>query len=323
MTTLALDTLTDTPDDSQADAVTVSGDLLARAAEGARVATCGFGKRTASIDDCRKVPLPEYEGDSYGVVAHADLLEYVMQRMTEETGLTVTPGSLNIALDKGRNPDGGPYIEGWRMFAVFTLDTGDGDTALAVVVTNSYDKCVPVQIAVGLSVFVCLNLMVSSSGDGFLYRRKHTTNVWQDVEDKVAAVAGGALATYADLQQQVAILQSITITDQTAAEILGRLAMGKLNSKGKVVDGILNPTMWNIARKDWLVARHDEFSPRTLWSLYNCANQALKKAAVLGAIDRHAELHEVFTAIADEWLAVMSNTGDADLAEFEAAAEVA
>jgi hypothetical protein len=67
-------------------------------------------------------------------------------------------------------------------------------------------------------------------------------------------------------------------------------------------EGVLTPTQASVAYQDWREPRHEEFSDRNLWSLYNCATEGLKKGQPGRLMDRHAKNHDYFTQFLGEGL---------------------
>jgi len=49
-----------------------------------------------------------------------------------------------------------------------------------------------------------------------------------------------------------------------------------------------------VAFADWRTPRHEEFSDRNVWGLYNAVTEGLKKGAPGRTIERHGAAHDFF-----------------------------
>ena len=176
---------------------------------------------------------------------------------------------------------------GAEMFAVLTWKAtrdyfGDGDIdnyGFQIGIVNSMNFRIPIRFVGGISVFVCDNMALNGE---IMYARKHTKNVWETIYEKVRLISENAMNIYDDGVKDINHLQEIEITDNRGYEILGRLHGLK----------VISPRMLTAAIKDWRKPRHEDFASRNLWSLYNCANEAMKKHNPNNIVEAHTALHD-------------------------------
>jgi len=172
--------------------------------------------------------------------------------------------------------------EGMQLFGVIRCKTDREDHGLAIGCRSSHDKSISVGFATGASLFVCDNL--AFSGSGTTYVRKHTTNVWRDVVTKIDRVLGRSAEHYESVSLDMDNMKQIPMQLDAGYELIGR-ALGH---------GILRSQQANVVLRDWKTPRHEDFSERNLFSLYQCFTEGLKKGPAGETMDRYANAHEWF-----------------------------
>jgi hypothetical protein len=226
-----------------------------------------------SFKDLARIAIPR-ETDSYCPVSHQDLVK-VVQRIVTDT-LPLAPLKTEYGLDH----------DGQRMFSVMKFKPTNGfpsakGITFSTGIVNSYNKSLAVKVASGMGeVMVCSNLCIAAD---VTYVRKHTNKIWDFLENAIIAQVNAARKNFEKLISDMAKMQARKLTDNQAYQILG-LLYGR---------EILNPTMLNIATRDWKKPRHKEFAPRTEWSLYNDCTQALKVSKPHDILERHLKLHSL------------------------------
>jgi hypothetical protein len=173
-----------------------------------------------------------------------------------------------------------------RYFGILQLRSTDADyadRALCVGVRNSHDKSFASEIVLGTRVFVCDNL--SFSGEVRL-ARKHTRHIFGDLT-RLAAKAVGTLGDHR-------IKQDLRINAYKAAEIDDRdcahLLIGAMEAKA-----IPNQQI-SAVLEYWRRPTHEEFAPRTMWSLFNDFTEVYKASPLETVSKRSQILHGVFDA---------------------------
>jgi hypothetical protein len=233
------------------------------------------GSNAAEIEAIRAVPTPEATA-SWQTIPHADL--YGRARATlEGSGLHVVQEAHGL------------WRDGARYFGLMEVRNGDnpGDFGLVVGLRNSHDKSFPAALALGSRVFVCDNL--AFSGEVKL-SRKHTTYIWRDLPGLVER-AVGRLADLRNLQaKRIAAYKAAALTDErTVHDLVVRAVYARALPATQVVDVV----------NEWREPRHEDFRPRTAWSLFNSFTEVLKGSLTLlpsrtqalhGLLDSHVGL---------------------------------
>lgn len=180
---------------------------------------------------------------------------------------------------------------GARMFSTFDLGSPlAAGVTLAVGVRNSTDKSFPLGFCAGSRVFVCDNLAFSSE---LLVRRKHT-RFGKDRFAEAIAQAVGALDQFRE-QEAVRIrrLAETAVTDQAAESYMLRAFDA----------GIVSHLALPRVLAGWREPAHEEFRPRTGWSLFNAFTTTLLPRSRTSP-QHHAALTMRLGALLDPGVAV-------------------
>jgi hypothetical protein len=220
--------------------------------------------RNSTREYLRNVPLP-IETQTYKPVPHLQFIEAVLEEADKKNFNLIREG-YNIA-------KGGEVISGKLVFRGHE----DGmDIQIGLV--NSYDKSKSAVLALGAEVFICLNGMVVADHQ---MRRKHTTNVWQDLNNMIQAGVENLHDEYISSVRYRTRFSGMDLNKRVQAELLGRLFVEK---------EILTPTMANTVRAE--ITGSKLFPDDNVWSFYNHVTHALKQSHPSEYIDRHVEFHE-------------------------------
>jgi hypothetical protein len=115
----------------------------------------------------------------------------------------------------------------------------------------------------GSRVFVCDNLAFRSD---LMVRRKHSPN---GVAHFSADIAGAVmqLTSFKEAETaRIAIMAETTMTDERADSLILRAAIGR---------GIIPLRAIPHVVREWNEPRHEQFEPRTAWSLFNAFTATL------------------------------------------------
>ena len=227
------------------------------------------GAESATMNELISIPLPQ-KTRSYQPVPHEQLSTMLMQMVA-----SIFP---DFSYEKSHF---GLAADGNKMFGIHTFRSVDSALGLSIGFRNSYDRSMSVGIAVGASVFVCDNMVIS--GD-ITVLRKHTSNVIRDMESMALQAIYRSQATYAEILDDAGAMQNIPINDDQAYRMLG-LVYGR---------GIMTPRQIPVGHREWESPTHDDFAPRTVWSLYNSITEALKSAPLSSIMEKHLSLHHLF-----------------------------
>lgn len=231
------------------------------------------GGQVVELEELKKIEVP-FRTKTYMPVDHFGLVETLREKANE---LFIPAGFRENQLQVGlaRN--------GQQLFGHLDFINGSKDMSMAIGFRNSYDKTLPVGIAVGSTVFVCDNLCLSGE---IKIMRKHTYRVWDDVRKFVGETLNGAPDEYEQVIKDAAEMAQEEISNDLAFEMLGKL-YGR---------DILTVTQLVVAKKEWLHPSHAEFLPRTRWSLFNAVTESLKATHPKLAMQNHTQAYKMLTA---------------------------
>lgn len=211
------------------------------------------GARPVTPEELAEVRAPEPVGRWYPL-AHTLVLDRVKATLAE-AGLVVKREQLALAKDNR------------RFFG--TLDLASElvhGVSLSVGVRNSIDKSFPIGFVAGSRVFVCDNLAFSAE---LLVRRKHTRFGEQRFAADIAAAMPKLVQFQALEAKRIETMATTEVSDTQAESLLLRA----------FERGILPAQYLPKAIQEWRQPSHDEFKPRTLWSVFNALTAALAPKA--------------------------------------------
>ena len=232
--------------------------------------TLHCGAQKVLLSDLSKVPLPK-ETKTYKPVSHFDLVMNTTEMgdmFLKSQGYKLE--SQNYALGRKGN----------HMFFNLNYQNGSEDTGLTIGGRNSYDKSTTIGIAVGMRVFICDNL--AFSGDQVTYLRKHTGNVYDDLEVILMRTMKNADTEFKRMDLESQAMREVSLTNNDAYRNLGVL----------FGNNILTSRQLPVACNQWRKPEHDTFRERNMWSFYNSCTEALKSSPPKDILMRHVKLHK-------------------------------
>lgn len=224
------------------------------------------GANAASEVDVFSVTTPE-PTETWQPVPHGRLIASV-QTAIEGSGFVISRREYGL------------FNDGARMFGVWTLTNHNNapDYQLAIGLRNSHDKTFPAGLAVGSRVFVCDNLAFSSE---IVVARKHTSRILRDL-DRLVVQAVGRIVEARQLQdRRISAYKSAELTDGQVHDLVVRSIDAQVMANSylpKVLAEYRGP-------------RHNEFAPRTAWSLFNAYTEIFKATNPLDLSARTTRLH--------------------------------
>jgi hypothetical protein len=230
---------------------------------------CGAEKVTAEDLALVETPPPT---DTHFPLAHADFLREVKSNLQDSQFEIINE---QHALSK----------MGSRYFGVLDLaNTVSDDYAFVVGLRNSHDRSFAAAVAGGSRVFVCDNL--SFSGEIKL-ERKHTKFAHRDLQHLTARLVGQLSHLFGHAAGRIEIYKNTGIDERSADHIL-MAAM-----RARAITSMDISAAWN----NWAHPAHEEFLPRTAWSLFN-AITSIKRSVESGTQIRRGEaLHGLFDGV--------------------------
>jgi Domain of unknown function (DUF932) len=155
--------------------------------------------------------------------------------------------------------------DGMEMFGVLDLETTFEGCRFAIGVRNANNKRFRLSCTVGLRVFVCQNL--AFQGDYTPVLAKHTKNF--GLQDSISIGVDRVQRNFEPMRRQVQAWRATQLSDQTAQLIIYRAFIeGELEAPKHLA---------RVVHNHYFDPQHQEFAPRTLWSLSNAFTSAFKE----------------------------------------------
>ena len=208
----------------------------------------------ATKADLAAVPVPE-PTESYHPVPYGRFVEEIELHIPR-FGLTVQSSAFALAR------------EGSQMFGVLTCVNGKpaADYALALGVRNSYDRSLSVGLTLGSRVFCCDNL--AFSGEVTMHR-KHTVNVFRDLPALIYKMLAQVSSMRERTDREIGQMKAFAVEDRLAHHLM--VAATRVS--------ILPASRIPLVLEQWLWPKHEEFKPRTAWSLFNAFTEVQKSSS--------------------------------------------
>lgn len=232
------------------------------------------GSNEATRDDVFDAPTPKGT-DTHHPIPHRLLIETVENHIravgfdieTEEYGL---------------------MKNGLQMFGVWALTNGRGadDYQLTIGLRNANDKQFPAGMAVGSRVFVCDNMAFSAE---IVIARKHTKHIVRDLDRMVADAAGRISEARVSQDRRIAVYKNTELIDPEVHDFVVRSVDNQV---------IPNRDITHVLGQ-WREPMHDDFAPRTAWSLFNAFTEVMKGTNPRDLTPRTRRLHGMMDALTD------------------------
>lgn len=209
------------------------------------------GARAAKREEVMDIPTP-WPTDTWTPIAHIALIAHIEQTI-QTNGLVIGSQAHSLSHD------------GARYFGLMEIQRSESDQDYCWVlgIRNSHDKTFPAGIVAGASCLVCDNL--SFSGEVKL-ARKHTRFITRDLPRLTQSAVGRLMDHWHNQDTRFATYQQADIDDCTAHDLVIRACdVGVVPNR--TIPAVLH---------EWREPRHEEFQPRTVWSLFNAFTEALK-----------------------------------------------
>jgi len=223
----------------------------------------------ATKADLAAVPVPELT-ESYHPVPYGRFVEE-LELHVPRFGLKVESQVFALAR------------EGNQMFGVLTCTNGHaaGDYALAIGVRNSYDHSLSVGLVAGTRTFVCDNL--AFSGEVTMHR-KHTVNVFRDLPDLIYRMLSQVSSMRHRIDGEIAAMKIRELPPAHAHHLMVEA----------VKANVLPPSRLPKVIEAWEEPRHEEFTPRTAWSLFNAFTEVQKGSGPRAQMEGSLRLSSLF-----------------------------
>jgi len=223
----------------------------------------------ATKADLAAVPVPE-PTESYHPVPYGRFIEEV-ELHVPRFGLTVQSSAFALAR------------EGGQMFGVLTCVNGKpaADYALAIGVRNSYDRSLAVGLTLGSRVFCCDNL--AFSGEVTMHR-KHTVHVFRDLPDLIYTMLSQVSSMRERNDGEIAAMKVRELPPAHAHHLMVEAIRANVLPASRLPKVI----------EAWDEPRHEEFAPRTAWSLFNAFTHVQKESGPRAQMEGSLRLSQLF-----------------------------
>lgn len=244
------------------------------------------GANSATREQVAAVKTPDAVG-VWQPIDHLVIRDLVAEQVTRN-GLVVKEESYGL------------WRDGLRAFGLLGLGT-DGaaaqDFQMVLGWRNSHDKSFPAAGALGSHVFVCDNLAFSGE---VTFARKHTVNVMRDLPGLVSSAVGRLINLRGAQEQRIATYKQSELGDARVNDIL----IQALDAR------VIGATRIPAILGEWRKPRHEEFAPRTAWSLFNAFTEVLKAVSLPELPNRTVRLHGLLDQVTGVEIATAGHIGD-------------
>jgi len=173
--------------------------------------------------------------------------------------------------------------EGEKLFGLLELDATFLDVRFSIGVRNSHDKSMRLGLVAGYRVFVCDNM--AFQGEFHPVLKKHTKNF--NLQDALTLGVDRIQRNWNPLQQALESRRNCGLTDDQA----------RLNIYRAFIAGQFPIKLMKRVDKEYFVPEHEEFKPKTLWSLENAFTSAFKQLGPIPQYQATAKLGKYMSDI--------------------------
>jgi len=185
--------------------------------------------------------------------------------------------------------------DGMRMFGVLDLEYGITGVNFSIGVRNANDKSMRLAMTVGYRVLVCDNM--AFVGDFTPVLAKHSKKF--SLIDAISIGVDRMQRNFEPLKRQIEDWRGHQLPDEAAKLVIYRAFV-----EGKLA---VPRHLARLIHDRYFRPSHEEFAPRTLWSLSNAFTSAFKE---LEAIPQYRATARLGAFLADDFSEAPSNGGD-------------
>jgi hypothetical protein len=175
--------------------------------------------------------------------------------------------------------------DGMEMFGVLDLETTFEGCRFAIGIRNANNKRFRLSCTVGLRVFVCQNL--AFQGDYTPVLAKHTKNF--TLRDSLSIGVDRMQRNFEPMRRQVEAWRASQLSDEVAKLFIYRAFIeGELEVPKHLA---------RVVHNHYFNPQHEEFAPRTMWSLSNAFTSAFKELEAIPQFRATAKLGAFLEAV--------------------------
>ena len=196
--------------------------------------------------------LPPEPTETFKPIAHSELVKSILDGLAYR--------HINVVRDEYAVSE-----DGMKLFGVLDLETTFEGCRFSLGIRNANDKSMRLGLTVGYRVFVCDNM--AFHGDFTPVLAKHTKNF--NLPDAIDVGLGRMQRNFEPMQKQVEGWRGKQLTDGTAKNIIYDAFIDE--------DLAIPRHLFRPVHNLYFNPQHEEFAPRTLWSLSNAFTSAFKE----------------------------------------------
>ena len=237
------------------------------------------GARHVSRKEVMDAPVSPSLGSRHKPIAHGELVNMLTSGI-KDYGMEVVQEAHGLF---GRR--GGPQADRW--FGMFQVAGGDGanhdDYGFVFGLRNSHDQTFPAGLCLGNGVFVCDNLAFNAE---IVLKTRHTTNIMDRLPGIFSRAMGSLVQARTTQDKRIETYKDSALTDADAHDLILRSYKA----------GAVMPSRIAKVYEQWHNPEHDEFKPRTMWSLYNNFTEVWKQSSIIDLPRKTAALDGLLDA---------------------------
>jgi len=224
--------------------------------------------RKITLAELKDLPTLKAQTDRHNPIVHYDLVTTLRDRIDAVLGAKIA--KYDLAVGRGKDfyiVKGQHGADTAAIYGTLILEKeGPAGTSYAIGFRGANDRTMSLRMIGGMNVHVCDNGLFY--GEEEFLQEKHLTSL--DLGAKLDESLKNLKPRFAEMSEGVRKLKSDKIADEIAKAVIFDALLGHIlpdHLKGKV---------W----KEWREPRHEEFRPRTMWSLYNGFTEVMKELPV-------------------------------------------
>ena len=208
------------------------------------------GARRVTREELSTLPTPS-STDTHKIVPHHEVINQLEEALSFRP-LSIVRGDYAVAKD------------GARLFSLLEINADHEGIRFAIALRNAHDKSMTLAMTAGYRVFICDNMAMS--GDFKPLAAKHTRNF-----NLIYALSVGVdrlQRSWQPLRERIDYMREKVLPITTAQALIYRAF-----TEGRFPIRLLRSVHGN-----YFDPQHEEFKPRTVWSLSNAFTSSFKEA---------------------------------------------
>lgn len=175
--------------------------------------------------------------------------------------------------------------DGMRLFGVLALELPANGVRPVIAFRNSHDKSFALGLVAGFNVFCCDNLALR--GEFVAVARRHSKHL--DVVETLALGIDRVQRRFQPMLEQIDVWRNHSLSDVRAKEIIyDAFVAERLDAPKHLMREV---------HGNYFAPQHEDFKPRTLWSLQNGFTSAFKALEPIPMIRATSSLGDYFETL--------------------------